>query len=78
MGGVGWHSLGLVEHSAVCRSSQAKVPAAWQRTPGVWFGLPGQALTVLQPVSSCNSFDTWRYGPVIRVTDSFVMRPKSR
>jgi hypothetical protein len=48
MGGVGRHSLGLTEHSAVCRSSQAKAPAAWQRTPGVWLGLPGPALTVLR------------------------------
>jgi hypothetical protein len=43
----------------------------------VWLGLPGQALTVLQPVSSCNCSDTWRYGPVIRVTGSFVMGRKA-
>lgn len=39
IGGVGWHSLGLAEHSAVCRSSQARAAAAWQRTSGLWLGL---------------------------------------
>jgi hypothetical protein len=31
IGGVGWHSLGSAEHSAVGLQSQAGVPAAWQR-----------------------------------------------